>query len=57
MKDGKTYVVVVLAEHGGSGSGTAGPITVKVYDALFGPATAPAPGRDGRQSAEREGRP
>jgi penicillin-binding protein 2 len=40
MKDGKTYVVVVMAEHGGAGSSTAGPITVKVYDALFGPASA-----------------
>ena len=37
MKDGKTYVVVVMAEHGGGGSVTAGPITVKVYEALFGP--------------------
>ncbi|MDR1360035.1 MAG: penicillin-binding protein 2 [Deltaproteobacteria bacterium] len=51
MKDGKTYVVVVMAEHGGSGSGTAGPITARVYDALFGPATAPA--RNGRQGEQR----
>ncbi len=37
MKDGKTYVVVVMAEHGGGGSAVAGPITVKVYNHLFGP--------------------
>lgn len=40
MKDGKTYVVVVMVEHGGGGSSTAGPIASKVYDALFDPASA-----------------
>jgi penicillin-binding protein 2 len=55
MKDGKTYVVVVMAEHGGSGSGTAGPITAKIYDALFGPVASPAPDR--RQASGGEGRP
>ncbi|MDR2161190.1 MAG: penicillin-binding protein 2 [Desulfovibrio sp.] len=46
-KDGKTYVVVVMAEHGGGGSATAGPITAKVYNALFGPAAPSAgPGRN-----------
>ncbi|MDR0339389.1 MAG: penicillin-binding protein 2 [Desulfovibrio sp.] len=37
MKDGKTYVVVVMVEHGGGGSSTAGPIVAKVFEALFGP--------------------
>ncbi len=37
MKDGKTYVVIVMVEHGGGGGATAGPITAKVYEALFGP--------------------
>lgn len=37
MKDGKTYVVVVMVEHGGGGSATAGPIVAKVFEALFGP--------------------
>ncbi|MDR2075441.1 MAG: penicillin-binding protein 2 [Desulfovibrio sp.] len=50
MKDGKTYVVVVMAEHGGSGSGTAGPITARIYESLFGPLTPP-----GRQQVSREG--
>ncbi len=40
-KDGKTYVVVVMVEHGGGGSSTAGPVTVKVYEALFGPPVKP----------------
>ncbi len=37
MKDGKTYAVVVMVEHGGGGSSTAGPIVAKVFEALFGP--------------------
>lgn len=37
MKEGKTYVVSVMVEHGGGGSSTAGPIVSKVFDALFGP--------------------
>ncbi len=35
-KDAKRYVVVVMVEHGGSGSSVAGPVAKKVYDALFG---------------------
>ncbi|MDD4701032.1 MAG: penicillin-binding protein 2 [Desulfovibrio sp.] len=36
-KDGKSYVVVVMVEHGGGGSSVAGPVAKKVYDHLFGP--------------------
>ncbi len=36
-KDGKTYVVVVMVEHGGGGSRVAGPVAKKVYEHLFGP--------------------
>ena len=43
MKDGKTYVVVVMVEHGGGGSSTAGPIVAKVFEALFGPVNAAKP--------------
>lgn len=37
IKDGKSYVVVVMVEHGGGGSSVAGPVARKVYDHLFGP--------------------
>lgn len=37
VKDGKSYVVVVMVEHGGGGSSVAGPVAKKVYDHLFGP--------------------
>ena len=37
VKDGKTYVVIVMVEHGGGGSSVAGPVARKVYDYLFGP--------------------
>lgn len=40
-KDGKTYVVTVMVEHGGGGSSVAGPVASKVYDYLFGPKDAP----------------
>uniref|UniRef100_I2PY01 Penicillin-binding protein 2 n=1 Tax=Desulfovibrio sp. U5L TaxID=596152 RepID=I2PY01_9BACT len=43
-KDGKTYVVVCLVEHGGHGGEIAGPIVRKVYEQLFGP----APSKSGR---------
>lgn len=36
-KDAKTYVVVVMVEHGGGGSSVAGPVAKKIYEALFGP--------------------
>ncbi len=46
VKDGKSYVVVVMVEHGGGGSSVAGPVAKKVYEHLFGPdpgaPTAPA---------------
>jgi len=35
VKDGRAVVVVVMVEHGGSGSGTAGPIAKAIYDYLF----------------------
>lgn len=36
VKGGKSYVVVVMVEHGGGGSSVAGPIARKVYEHLFG---------------------
>ncbi|MDR0826726.1 MAG: penicillin-binding protein 2 [Desulfovibrio sp.] len=53
MKDGKTYTVVVMVEHGGGGSSTAGPVVARVYDALFGP--APGQPRPARGSAPQGG--
>lgn len=47
MKDGKTYVVVVMVEHGGGGSSVAGPVVAKVFDAIFGP----VPGRPREENA------
>lgn len=35
-KDGKTYVVIVMVEHGGGGSSVAGPVAKKIYQHLFG---------------------
>lgn len=54
-KDGQVYVVVVMVEHGGGGSATAGPIVAKVYESLFGP----VPGSEAakRQEAERRAIP
>ncbi|MFP5258275.1 MAG: penicillin-binding transpeptidase domain-containing protein, partial [Acidobacteriota bacterium] len=46
-KDGKTYVVVCLVEHGGHGGEVSGPIVRKVYEQLFGP----APARSSRSAA------
>lgn len=37
QKDGASYVVVVMVEHGGGGSAVAGPVAKKVYQHLFGP--------------------
>jgi len=37
VKDGKTYVVIVMLEHGGGGSSAAGPLAVAMYEKLFGP--------------------
>ncbi len=42
-KNGKSYVVVVMVEHGGGGSSVAGPVAKKVYDYLFGPDTGAPP--------------
>ena len=41
-KNGKTYVVVVMVEHGGGGSSVAGPVAKKVYEHLFGPVGQPS---------------
>ncbi|OLN25968.1 Penicillin-binding protein 2 (PBP-2) [Desulfovibrio sp. DV] len=49
-KDGKTYVVVCLVEHGGHGGEVSGPIVRKVYEKLFGP----APSRAARAAAVAE---
>ncbi|MYL82385.1 penicillin-binding protein 2 [Desulfovibrio aerotolerans] len=39
-KDGKTYVVVCLVEHGGHGGEVSGPIVRKIFEQLFGSAPA-----------------
>ncbi|MCL1915720.1 MAG: penicillin-binding protein 2 [Desulfovibrionaceae bacterium] len=36
LKGEQRYVVVVMVEHGGGGSASAGPVAVAVYDYLFG---------------------
>jgi penicillin-binding protein 2 len=43
-KDGKTYVVVCIVEHGGGHGGEiCGPIERKIYEILFGPAPSKSP--------------
>lgn len=60
IKDGKSYVVIVMVEHGGGGSSVAGPVARKVYDFLFGPDSGVArlrpprsPARGGRTNNGR----
>lgn len=36
IKNGKSYVVVVMVEHGGGGSSVAGPVAKRVYNHIFG---------------------
>ncbi len=43
QKNGKSYVVIVMVEHGGGGSSVAGPVARKVYEHLFGPDSGIAP--------------
>jgi len=40
-KDGKSYVVVCMVEHGGHGGETAGPVARAAYNYLFGPSPTP----------------
>lgn len=54
-KNGKTYVVIVMVEHGGGGSSVAGPVAKKVYEYLFGPNTA-APGYRAPEAPQPAGR-
>ena len=54
-KNGKTYVVIVMVEHGGGGSSVAGPVAKKVYEYLFGPDTA-APGYRAPEAPQPAGR-
>lgn len=58
-KDGKSYVVIVMVEHGGGGSKVAGPVAKKVYERLFGPDTGippKLPPKDvSRQAAVQQG--
>lgn len=58
-KDGKTYVVVVMVEHGGGGSKVAGPVAKKVYERLFGPDTGipPKPQTPPAQTAANSSQP
>uniref|UniRef100_UPI00261DAB49 penicillin-binding protein 2 n=1 Tax=uncultured Desulfovibrio sp. TaxID=167968 RepID=UPI00261DAB49 len=51
VKNDKTYVVVVMVEHGGGGSSVAGPVARKVYDYLFGPADSAAANRPAAEPA------
>lgn len=46
QKDGRSYVVVVMVEHGGGGSAVAGPVAKKVYQHLFGADTGIPPRTD-----------
>ena len=34
-KDGKSYVVVVMLEHSGSGGGNAAPVAKKIFELYF----------------------
>ncbi len=56
-KNGKSYVVVVMVEHGGGGSKVAGPVAKKVYESLFGPDTGipykPAPVQAGLPQSQK----
>lgn len=57
-KDGKSYVVIVMVEHGGGGSKTAGPVAKKVYESLFGPDTGVPKKRTAQKSApDQDARP
>lgn len=51
-KNDKSYVVVVMVEHGGGGSSVAGPVAKKIFDHLFGPDAA-APTQTQAQSGQR----
>ncbi|MBE6441031.1 MAG: penicillin-binding protein 2 [Desulfovibrio desulfuricans] len=51
VKNDKSYVVVVMVEHGGGGSSVAGPVARKVYDYLFGPADSAAANRPAAEPA------
>lgn len=56
-KDGKTYVVVCLVEHGGHGGEVSGPLARKVYEYLFGPAPGKPPRAVGPAPAATPGEP
>jgi len=55
QKDGKSYVVVCMLEHGGHGGESAGPVVKAVYDYLFGPAPAAAKSAAKAQPAQEIG--
>ena len=57
MKDGKSYVVAVMVEHGGGGSTTAGPVTAKIYNALFGPVGGAKPPESGSSAQTADAPP
>ena len=56
VKDGKSYVVVVMVEHGGGGSSVAGPVAKKVYEHLFGPDSGQPPAEPRAADALMTGR-
>lgn len=56
-KDGKTYVVVCLVEHGGHGGEVSGPLVRKVYEYLFGPAPGKPPRAAGAAAPAAPGEP
>ena len=56
-KDGKTYVVVCLVEHGGHGGEVSGPMARKVYEYLFGPAPGKPPRAAGPAPVAAPGEP
>lgn len=53
-KNGRTYVVVVMVEHGGGGSSVAGPVAKKVYEHLFGPDEGAPRARPAAETARQQ---
>jgi len=58
QKEGKSYVVICMLEHGGHGGEDAGPLVRNIYDYLFGPSKPlpPAPKGEAAQAPQPQGR-
>lgn len=55
QKNGKSYVVIVMVEHGGGGSKVAGPVAKRIYQHLFGPEGGQMPRPSYASTAEPAG--